>query len=220
MNNTGNNNGNTFSGTSGNGGKTQLSLIPSNPGVLSWFKISGGSQFKGEKIVKGLAFKILDWVLGFIAILAVVMITIAGIRYITSGGSADVAKGATGTLKWSAAGLVLVMLAESIVRIVFPTKGDVRNITGDTGLDTSQVFETSESGSNLIISILNWGLGFIAVLAIAMIIYAGFMLITARGSEEQQKNGTKTLTQAIIGLIIIMLAFAIVNIFIKGLSSL
>lgn len=211
---------NSVGSNSGNGDKPKLSLIPSNPGVISWYKISGGSQFKGDKIAKGLAFKILDWVLGFIAILAVIMLSFAGIRYITSAGNPEGAKSATKTIQWAAAGLVLVMLAESVVRIVFPTKGSIRDITGDTGLDPSQVFETADSGSNLIISVLNWGLGFIAVLAVAMVIYSGFLLITARGAEEQQKTGTKMLMQSVIGLLIVMLAFAIVNIFIKGLSSL
>ena len=48
-------------------------------------------------------------------------------------------------------------------------------------------------------------------LAVGMIIYGGFMLLTAQGDPAKIKRGKDVVTYSIIGLILVMLAYAIVN---------
>jgi len=66
-----------------------------------------------------------------------------------------------------------------------------------------------------IVSYINYFLGFLGLLAVIMIIYAGILLVTAQGEEEQIGKGKKIITWAAIGLIVIMLSFVIVR-FIAG----
>ncbi len=57
----------------------------------------------------------------------------------------------------------------------------------------------------------NWILGFITVIAVLFIIYGGIQYITAGGDENTMKSAKKTITTAIIGLVVAGLAYAIVT---------
>lgn len=58
---------------------------------------------------------------------------------------------------------------------------------------------------------LTWGLGFAIVVAVVVIIVAGYMYITAAGDEAKIKKATTTLTWAIVGLIVAFLALLLVR---------
>lgn len=60
-----------------------------------------------------------------VGVIAVLMIVFAGLRYITSGGAQDKVKGAKDTLLYAIIGLVVVALAQLIVRFVLRTSADV-----------------------------------------------------------------------------------------------
>ena len=51
---------------------------------------------------------------------------------------------------------------------------------------------------------------FLGIIAVIMMIYAGFLWLTASGEEEKAKQGRTLLFQAFIGLIIILAAYSIV----------
>lgn len=57
------------------------------------------------------------------------------------------------------------------------------------------------------------------VIAIILIIIGGFQMIMSRGNEEQAKKGKQTLTYAIIGLIAIVMSFAIVRIVVGTITG-
>ena len=62
-----------------------------------------------------------------------------------------------------------------------------------------------------IASVVNIALGFLGILAVIIILYAGFKWMTASGNEEQVGEARKMLLQAVIGLVIVMLAWVITN---------
>ncbi|MFH1284481.1 MAG: MMCAP2_0565 family pilin-like conjugal transfer protein [Candidatus Peregrinibacteria bacterium] len=64
---------------------------------------------------------------------------------------------------------------------------------------------------SLVLRIVNYFLGFLGILAVIMIIYGGVTYVTAAGSDEAIGNAKKIIMYALIGLIIILLSFAIVN---------
>jgi hypothetical protein len=59
--------------------------------------------------------------------------------------------------------------------------------------------------------IINAALTFAGVVALFMIIYSGFRFVTSGGDPKGVENAKKTLTWAIIGLILILLSFGIIN---------
>lgn len=67
----------------------------------------------------------------------------------------------------------------------------------------------AESIPNTISNILNLVLGFGALVAVVYIIWAGFDYITSSGDPEKAQKARQKIINAVIGLIIIALAFAI-----------
>jgi hypothetical protein len=63
----------------------------------------------------------------------------------------------------------------------------------------------------VISNIVNAALVFAGVVALVLIIYSGIRYITSRGDQTALDSAKKTLTWAIVGLIIIFLSFFIVN---------
>ena len=61
-----------------------------------------------------------------------------------------------------------------------------------------------------VINIIQWVLGLLGLIAVIMILYGGFMWMTAGGNEEKVASAKKVISAAVIGLIIILLAWAIV----------
>lgn len=60
---------------------------------------------------------------------------------------------------------------------------------------------------------------FAGAIAIVFVIIGGYYYITAAGNEEQSEKGRKTLTNAIIGIIIIVLSYAIITVISNLVSS-
>lgn len=61
-----------------------------------------------------------------------------------------------------------------------------------------------------VIGLIQWVLGFLGLIAVIMILIGGFKWMTAGGNEEKIESAKKLLTSAIIGLVIVLLAWAIV----------
>lgn len=61
----------------------------------------------------------------------------------------------------------------------------------------------------IIADIINIFLGFLGILAVVLILYAGFKWMTAGGNEENAAAAKKIMTAAVIGLLIILSALAI-----------
>ncbi|MFH1253649.1 MAG: hypothetical protein V1664_04990 [Candidatus Uhrbacteria bacterium] len=58
-------------------------------------------------------------------------------------------------------------------------------------------------------SIINTGLGFLGLIAVAIIIMGGFKWVTASGDDEKVKKARKYIYQGLIGLVIVLAAYAI-----------
>lgn len=68
------------------------------------------------------------------------------------------------------------------------------------------------TASGLIMTLINISLIFAGTIAVLFIIVGGFWYMTSAGDEEQAEKGRKTLTNAVIGLVVIIMSFAIVRI--------
>ena len=68
-----------------------------------------------------------------------------------------------------------------------------------------------QSLNTWVVDIINWAIGLAALAAVVMLIAAGFMYITANGDENKIGKATKTLTFAIVGLVICFIAVMLVQ---------
>lgn len=61
----------------------------------------------------------------------------------------------------------------------------------------------------LVYNIIAVVLGFLGVLIVVMMMYGGFLWITAAGEEDKAKKGTTILFQAVIGAVIVFAAYTV-----------
>ncbi len=59
--------------------------------------------------------------------------------------------------------------------------------------------------------IVGYILGFLGFIAVVMIIYGGFLYISAAGKEDKIGTAKKIILYSVIGIVIILLSYAIVN---------
>ncbi len=67
--------------------------------------------------------------------------------------------------------------------------------------------------------IIQWALGFLGVIAVGLIMYAGFLWTTSGGEEEKISSAKKILTNALIGLAIILSAWGITTFVLSRLMA-
>jgi len=78
------------------------------------------------------------------------------------------------------------------------------------GTDNGAGYNTTVTGPEGIISqVITTALTFVGVVFLGLAIYAGYNWMTAQGEEEKVTKAKDTLTAAIIGLVIVIAAYAI-----------
>ncbi len=78
---------------------------------------------------------------------------------------------------------------------------------------------TKEDPRILAIRIINFVLTFLGLIAVCIVLYAGFTWMTAGGNDEKVGSAKKMLISAVIGLIIIFTSYAITSYIIRALCA-
>ncbi|MBP7847802.1 hypothetical protein KA013_01085 [Patescibacteria group bacterium] len=68
-----------------------------------------------------------------------------------------------------------------------------------------------DSFVNVVRGAINWILGILAFIALIILLYGGFLMVTAAGEEDKYKKGFTILKQAAVGLILIGVAWFILS---------
>jgi len=105
----------------------------------------------------------------------------------------------------------LAVIAGSVGMMALPfashaataTSFSIESVGSSIGLGNADLKQT-------VINILNLALGLLALVAVVMIIIGGFTWLTAGGNEEKVDKAKKIISAAVIGLIIVLLAWAVV----------
>ena len=69
-------------------------------------------------------------------------------------------------------------------------------------------------------SIINYFLGFVGLVAVLILIYGGFTMITSQGEEDKFKEGRQMIIYAVIGIVVIVISYTLVGTLISGISGL
>ncbi len=113
---------------------------------LKWFTIqynngSSSNAIEGLPVIcdaRTLVTKVIDLFFLFAGSVAVIFIMIGGFRYVTSGGNEEQSEAGRKTLTTSVIGLVIIILAATIVRIVVGTLGTGGSKTNNSAPATQQ----------------------------------------------------------------------------------
>ena len=107
-----------------------------------------------------------------------------------------------------AAVAVAAMMLPVVVAAQSPFTGALTNAQA---VGATAHINSTQSVQQIIGNIINVVLGFLGVVFLALILYAGFLWMTANGEEKGVLKAKEILKQSIIGLIVIASAFAISN---------
>ena len=86
--------------------------------------------------------------------------------------------------------------------------------SGGTGL-----FSPTDSLVTIIGKIIKILLGVAGAIAVLFVVIGGFLYMTSAGNEEQAQKGRKDITNALIGIIIIILSYIIVSVIVNLVSG-
>ncbi len=70
----------------------------------------------------------------------------------------------------------------------------------------------------LVQNILNWAYFGIGIVAVVLIVYAGVQYVTSEGDPGKTQTAQRTITYAIIGLIVVLMAAVITNFIIGSMA--
>jgi cytochrome c biogenesis protein CcdA len=181
------------------GGQTKLPGYQSNTH-------SQASYEPGAANITSAIYYTIDFLKYILGSIAIVTIIISGIRLITASRQVEeVANKQKEHLKYAVIGLLVVILADPFIKNVFFGE------QGEIFESQAQLTEAAKQGSEYVRSIYTTFEYFAGALAILMIVIAGFRLVTARGDEGVEEKSKKTITYAVIGLILLGVAELVVK---------
>lgn len=102
-----------------------------------------------------------------------------------------------------------------------PVKAQV-NLWGENNVVTcafNNIGFKEQDPRQIVVNIIKIVLGFLGTIAVVLIIYAGFMWMTAGGKPDNVAKAQKIISAAVIGLIIILASYALTMFITKALSN-
>jgi uncharacterized iron-regulated membrane protein len=104
---------------------------------------------------------------------------------------------------------ILCLLFVSVLP-VFAQKEELQNF-GKAAYGEATATAQQHEGYPIVIAgnIVNVFLGILGIVTVVLILYGGFLWMTAAGNEQRIEKAKKILEEAIIGLVIIVMAYAI-----------
>ncbi|MFH1188994.1 MAG: hypothetical protein V1652_04100 [bacterium] len=68
-------------------------------------------------------------------------------------------------------------------------------------------------------NIINFGLDFAALIAVVVLLWGGILILTAGGSEARVSKGRSAITAAVVGLMIVLGSWIMINTFISVFTT-
>lgn len=162
-----------------------------------------GSPF--TNIAIPIALNLIDIAFYVIGILSIGFIIWGGFQYLTSGGDSTKATNGRKTITNAIIGVVVAIVGRTIITSV------------STALKSGFISSTGSGSTKLpnwtvnIGTILNQVYIIAGILAVIMIIWAGLQYILSNGDSGKTATARKNITYSLVGLVIIILAYAITN---------
>lgn len=163
----------------------------------------------GASEITSAIYAVIDFVKYILGSIAVFMIVLSGIKMVTARGDEvqEVLEKEKKTMKYGLSGLIVVILADILVKQVF--FGEY----GEAFRTEAEAIEFAKKGAAQIKGLYNFLEIFVASIAVLSIIKSGIAIITSGGAEEKITKEKKRIGYAVLGLLLIGVAeFAVKDI--------
>ena len=167
-----------------------------DPFIHAFYGSSGevprGAMAEGAGVLTVEVLGIIEWALTVVAALAVLMIIVTGLKAVAQPTSEEGIGNIRKTMISVAAGLILLVFRMFI----------------------GEAFTESASPIPLLgtaVYLISYLLGFLALIAIVMVIYAGFQYVLSFGKEETATQAKGLFIRVMVGAVVIIVSLALVN---------
>lgn len=151
---------------------------------------------------------ILNWVTSIIIVVAILMIVAEAIKAVSSFGKEDGTTEMKQTIYGTVLGIGMIVVSGAVKVALGLTPGPEAGYPGAPDAN-----EAILRGAAIVMYILS----FMALVAVAVIVYAGILMIVSPGNDEQYTKAKGIITRTLIGLVVILLSgvilYFVLNIF-------
>lgn len=160
-------------------------------------------------IISAELFGILRWAETLVAIIAVGLLTLQGAAVLGSFGSEETTRKAYRAVFSTIVGILLIVFDRTIAALFsFDQMAALPNPNGPN----ASVFFVEVFGFVRLL------LGFVGIVAVAIVVYAGVLMLASFGNDEMVTKARTVLINAAIGLVLIVVSFTIVHTVILGIT--
>ena len=142
------------------------------------------------------------FLLSFVVPIALLIVVISAFQLIFGGGDDESMGKLKRRILYIIIGIIVILIADPLVR----------SFADPTGIGRPDVFQLLSIGTGWI----NYLFGFITVLGIFAIVWAGVMMIIHFGDEERVESAKNTIKYVIIGLLVVFSAWTLVRFFLTA----
>ena len=134
---------------------------------------------------------------------------------VTAWGAEEKAKKGKQTIIFAIIGFLLIKIPRTLVESIY---GKATCDTGLFGIWACQISSPDLSATvQIMTKAINYFNGFIGLVTVILIIYAGFLVLTGGGDDEKLKKAKAIIKYAVIGIFLLVASYALFNFFIlKG----
>lgn len=185
-----------------------ISVVYGAPGVVQDLTIAG-SRFSAEVL------GIVGFLKAFVAAIAMFMIIISGMKTIFAAGDENQITEQRKSVLWVVVGIVIIVINQVIVEnlYIIPSTREILDSLNDIPLQ-DQVSITAQNVNTIIVTIgtvASYLLGFTGLIALGALIYGAGMMVANYGNEDMVNKSKTIVKNAIIGIMIIISSFALIN---------
>jgi len=166
-----------------------------------------GPNFAPVVIAQKVVYPLLDFFLSFLAAFTILYLIIAAFRILTAQGAEDRIKNSLQIFLNTLIGFAVIVFAKVFVQSVF---GDVLQVSTAKPIQPDLVY-----GISMIMSVVNYILGFFVFIAVVMYIYAGVLVFWGGIKEENRKKGIQVVYYTTMGLFAALLSYTFLYFVVK-----
>lgn len=167
-----------------------------------------------QNIYQKLVFPVLKLVMYLGIGLLFIMVLLGSFQYLFSWDE-EAQKGGLNMLLYSAAGIIIMILAKTIVEVVYGKYADVVNKTNELkNLGLIGKGSLAETDFGIFYVIMNRIIGIWTFIIIIVLVYQGYVLLTNPGDDDKLKTIQQNFVYIFIGILVLGAAYLIVNFFI------
>ena len=142
---------------------------------------------------------------------AVAMIIVSGMHTIFAAGEEEKITKQRKSIIWIVVGLMIILVDQVIIKNIFMSPLDERILSSSNSADEVIKIENVNNIIDAIGTVVQFALGFVGVIALAVLIYGAGLMIANYGNDELIEKAKKMIKTALVGIVIIISAFAIVS---------